>query len=247
MLGRGRATPRTAARPRTSSRTPRGPGGRRWRSPPRPSPADLRRPADADVRPVEREHLRRVRRVDEEERSPVGDVVAVELCRLVPVRGTARRREAARRSRCRRALRPMLRRARPDGRQGPRCAVHARAAGPCRGRSRATARRPPLPHGSAARPTAALLQSLRDRPPPPGHPTLRLVCDPPARLRGVGSVVPLGLRRRVAAAATLADRGRPARPPGVAPPGAAPAMPAGDPPVRARDRCSSARSPRRAS
>ena len=48
--------------------------------------ADLRRPADADVRPVEREHLRGVGRVDEEERGSVRDVVAVELRRLVPVR-----------------------------------------------------------------------------------------------------------------------------------------------------------------
>ena len=48
--------------------------------------ADLRGAAGPDVGPVEREHLRGVGRVDEEERGPVRDVVAVELRRLVPVR-----------------------------------------------------------------------------------------------------------------------------------------------------------------
>ena len=52
--------------------------------------ADLQDLADADVGPVEREHLRRVGRVDEEERCPMRDVVAVELRRLVAVRGASR-------------------------------------------------------------------------------------------------------------------------------------------------------------
>ena len=47
---------------------------------------DLRGPAGADVGPVEREHLRRVGRVDQEERGSVRDVVAEQLRRLVPVR-----------------------------------------------------------------------------------------------------------------------------------------------------------------
>ena len=51
--------------------------------------ADLRGPADADVRAVEREHLRGVGRVDQEERGSVRDVVVEHLHRLVPVRGAA--------------------------------------------------------------------------------------------------------------------------------------------------------------
>ena len=49
--------------------------------------ADLRLAADPHVRPVEREHLRGVDRVDEEERRSVRDVVAEELSRLVAVGG----------------------------------------------------------------------------------------------------------------------------------------------------------------
>ena len=48
--------------------------------------ADLRRAAGPDVGLVEREHLRRVGRVDQEERGSVLDVVAVQLRRLVAVR-----------------------------------------------------------------------------------------------------------------------------------------------------------------
>ena len=55
--------------------------------------ANLRRASGPDVCPVEREHLRRVRRVDEEERGPVLDVVAVEQRCLVPVRRAAGRVE----------------------------------------------------------------------------------------------------------------------------------------------------------
>ena len=51
--------------------------------------ADLRRPAEPDVGPVEREHLRGVGRVDEVEGGPVRDVVAEQLRRLVPVRRAA--------------------------------------------------------------------------------------------------------------------------------------------------------------
>ena len=51
--------------------------------------ADLGRLAGPDVRPVEREHLGRVRRVDEEERGSMRDVVVVHLDRLVPVRRAA--------------------------------------------------------------------------------------------------------------------------------------------------------------
>ena len=51
--------------------------------------ADLRWAAGSDVGAVEREHLRRVGRVDEEERGPVRDVVVVDLQRLVPVRRAA--------------------------------------------------------------------------------------------------------------------------------------------------------------
>ena len=49
--------------------------------------ANLGRAAGTDVGPVERQHLRRVRRVDEEERGSVLDVLAEQLRRLVPVRG----------------------------------------------------------------------------------------------------------------------------------------------------------------
>jgi hypothetical protein len=52
--------------------------------------AHVRRTPGADVRLVEREHLGRVRRIDEEERSSVRNVVVVHLNRLVPVRGAAR-------------------------------------------------------------------------------------------------------------------------------------------------------------
>ena len=52
--------------------------------------ADLRSAARADVSLVERKHLRRVGRVDEIERRPVLDVVAVEQRRFVPVRGASR-------------------------------------------------------------------------------------------------------------------------------------------------------------
>src|SRR4029078_11144418 len=47
---------------------------------------NLRRAAGTDVGPIEREHLRRVARVDEEERGSVLDVLAEQLCRLVPFR-----------------------------------------------------------------------------------------------------------------------------------------------------------------
>ena len=49
--------------------------------------AELRGATEADVRPEEREDLRGVARVDERERGPRHDVVAVQLRRLVPVRG----------------------------------------------------------------------------------------------------------------------------------------------------------------
>ncbi len=52
--------------------------------------AVLRGPADADVRPVEREHLRGVDRVDQEERGPVRDVVPEQRRRFVPVRRATR-------------------------------------------------------------------------------------------------------------------------------------------------------------
>ena len=53
----------------------------------------LRRLPGSDVRAVEGEHLRRVGRVDQEERRAVRDVVVVDLDRLVAVRGAARRVE----------------------------------------------------------------------------------------------------------------------------------------------------------
>ena len=52
--------------------------------------ADLRRAAGPDVGPVERKHLRRVGRVDQEERGSVLDVVAEQLRCLVPVRRAPR-------------------------------------------------------------------------------------------------------------------------------------------------------------
>ena len=51
--------------------------------------AHLLRAARPDVRPVEREHLLGVGRVDEEERRSVRDVVVIQLDRLVPVRRAA--------------------------------------------------------------------------------------------------------------------------------------------------------------
>ena len=84
--GRGRATPRTAARPRTSSQTHRGLGAGVGDRVVDERGADLRGAACSDVSPVERQHLRRVGRVDEVERGSVRDVVAVEQRRLVPVR-----------------------------------------------------------------------------------------------------------------------------------------------------------------
>ena len=90
MPGRGRATPRTAARPHTSPRTNHEPVGRRWRSRPPGSPDAPRAVCPPRRTRVEPKHLRRIRRVDEEEGSAVRDVVAVELCSFVPVGGTAR-------------------------------------------------------------------------------------------------------------------------------------------------------------
>ena len=99
--------------------------------------ADLRRPARPDVSPVEREHLRRVGRVDEEERGPVRDVVAVEQRRLVPVRrapGGVKERDVVR-------VRELPRRrsgelAEPDGEHGRAQRVLERLPGAEVGRER---------------------------------------------------------------------------------------------------------------
>ena len=51
--------------------------------------ANFRGATGADVRPIEREDLGGVGRVDQEERGSVGDVVVVQLNRLMAVRGAA--------------------------------------------------------------------------------------------------------------------------------------------------------------
>ena len=91
MSSRGRATPRTAVPPRTSSANtvtgPRAGVGDRVLD---HRGASMRRPSGPDVCPVERKHLRGARRVDEEDAGSVRDVVAEELGRLVPVRRAPR-------------------------------------------------------------------------------------------------------------------------------------------------------------
>ena len=149
--------------------------------------ADLRRRGPPRCGPVERQHLRGVGRVDEEERGSVRDVVVVHLRCLVPVRrapGGVEERDVV-------GVRELLcRRSGELAETGPRarrCATRARAAARCRGRSRARGRRPPRQRGSAARRTAAPLRPFRDPPPPRRDPM------PIARertLRGVERDVP---------------------------------------------------------
>ena len=154
VQSRGRANPRTAAPPRTSSRTPHGPAGpalaiasstsasrtsggsahSRWwpgrtRAPPR----------GWSCRSGRRRLGTRCRR-----RTPA------------PPRARwtcTRRRGAARRSRCRRALGSTLRRARRAAPRARRCAMRARAADRCPDRLR-RARQGPDHLGSADRPLA---------------------------------------------------------------------------------------------
>ena len=90
-------------------------------------------------------------RVDERERRPRHDVVAVQLRRLVRVRGAAggvQQRDVVGVARAPAPTRPRARRA---GRRASRCAARARAAARCRGRSRARGRRPPRRLGPGAR------------------------------------------------------------------------------------------------
>ena len=163
-------TRRTAAPPRTSSRTPHGPAGLRWRSlprrarreppavgPPRWWPGRTRAPPRGwSCRSGRRRLGTRCRR-----RTPA----------LPRARWTCtRRRGAARRSRCRRALGSTLRRARRAAPRARRCAMRARAADRCPDRSRATGPRPPRQRGSSARRTATGLRLLRG-PPPRRDPT----------------------------------------------------------------------------
>ena len=147
----GRASPRTAARPRTSSRTIRAPWGRRRRSPARASSrgppaagrARRRRGRTRAPRPGWWGRSGRRRRGARCRRRTAAPPRARSRC--------SRRRAAARRSRCRRARRPTLPRARRAGPRARRCERRARAAARCRGRWRSTARRRARRRGSAAR------------------------------------------------------------------------------------------------
>ena len=113
--------------------------------------ADLRRPAGADVLDEEGRDLVEVAGVDERERRPRHDVVAVQLRRLGRVRGAAEGVQQRDVVRVAELLRGRAREvAQPDG-EDRRSAARARAAARCPGRSRATRRRPPRRRGSGAR------------------------------------------------------------------------------------------------